>query len=437
MAKYSYMMTRDYVPDWTLGDAVREIISNGIDAEIEQDAPLQISHHGDTLTVTNHKAKIDHAALRFGGGTKPVDSRYIGQYKEGMKLALLILAREGLDVKVINDDESWTPSFEEDEHGHESFVITTRKRTSCGEVRVIIPGLSDEVWDTIQTMFLRLCPPANTISTEVGTILLDAEYGGKRYVRGVWINQTPGGSFGYDFKNLNVGRDRRSYRQYEANALVAKMWEEASSRPEVAIKLYRAMVNDGTEFRELEYYTGERFSKNLVTCFREQNGEDAFPVLSTSEGLRAEHLGFRSVTLPGSLVKALRKGMPTLDQIATDKSRSVTRRYSARDLNPAEAQVLSEILDMGKALGITTLPDIVDFQAPDLEGTYSEEGGVRLARSTLASFGKAMGVYIHEAAHVHGGDAEIAHMDGIHEYMEKALDKLYSELRGLRGERGV
>lgn len=422
MAVFKYPIVETYVRDWTLRDAIREIVSNAFDAEIEKGAPATVRHLKDTLTVINRGARLDVKALYFGGTSKN-DSRLIGQYGEGLKLALLVFARHGVDVRVTNDDERWIVGFEPDDNGVPAFRITTRKVSPTGEVRVDVPGVTDDEWDLASRMFLRLRPPAEAIPTSAGRILLDLDHAGAQYAKGVFVASQPGGSFGYDFNDLNVGRDRKSYRPADAAHQIARMWEEATQRPEATPKIYNALVNGGKEFGMVQYYVTSELVARLVARFRELNGESAYPVGSTGEGVQLEHLGMTPVPMPHDFARILQKGLPTVPQIANERARNVTARYTLGALTTEEAQVLRDVMRVGREIGIELLPDVVEFREPGIEGTYSD-GQVRLARKVLASFGKALGVFIHEAAHAAGADAEKSHVDQIHAYMEAAFDVL-------------
>jgi hypothetical protein len=129
MPKFQYMVTEDYVRDWTPKHALREVIANGVDAEIQANAPLHVVHdpRKDILRVINDRAKLDIKALYFGGTTKVGDTRLVGQYGEGLKLALLVFARNDIGVKIYNNDEVWTASLEPDANGIKVLTIHTRK----------------------------------------------------------------------------------------------------------------------------------------------------------------------------------------------------------------------------------------------------------------------------------------------------------------------
>jgi len=423
VAKHHYMVNRQYVEGWTVKHALREVIANGFDAEAEQGAKFTLTHDKGKLVAVNDGTKLPIEALYYGGTSKRGKEGLIGQFGEGLKLALLVFAREEIQVRIVNDDEAWTCGFEMDQNDQEAFHIYTRSITPKREVRIEVPGVSDELWDEIQTWFLRLSPPRDFITTSYGTILLDWDHVGKRYAKGVYIDAARSAGFGYDFLRLDVGHDRKSYRQNDAEYYVGKMWDEADKSVEAMARLYRALQQDAKDLALLYVYGSKGLAESQVRLFHQDFGANAYPVASAGEGVELEHIGVKPVTLPRSLVELLRTAMPSIDALKPTKAREVTCRYELSQLTPKEQGVLRGIVNLGAKIGIKALPHIVDFQSESLEGVYLDET-VYLARKTLNTFGKAMGVYIHEAAHEAGEDARASHVDRIHAYMEAAFEVL-------------
>lgn len=428
MAVYRYMMTKEYVRDWTIFDAIRELIANAFDAEIELRAPCSIRHHHETLFIENQGAKLDIKALYFGGTSKAGDSRLIGTYGEGLKLALMVLTRLGVGVKIVNDDESWTTSLTPDDNGVESFAITTRSRKATGMVSVEIPT-TDDVWLQLQELFLRLMPPVEVIHTSVGDILLDMEHAGRRYSKGVFIDKEHGSIFGYDFKTLNVGRDRKSYRQSDATMLISQMWAEGATGGQYVGKCYQALLRSATEFGGIQYYDLKELPDKLLELFYEYNGTEAYPVDNLATAARLEHTGLKAVVVPYTMCAILKARLPDVDTILQKDRQKIVTTHQWDALTDAERAVLRGILHMAERLGVTAPLHVVDFNGPYLEGLMSEET-IYLARRTLATYGKALGVFIHEAAHLGGdGDGEKGHVDDMHTLMEKAFTLLWREVK--------
>jgi hypothetical protein len=232
MPKISYMVTDEYVRDWKRIHALREIISNGIDAEIEKRATLNVRHDSRTqkLYVRNDRTKLDVKALYFGGTTKADDDRLVGQYGEGLKLAMLVLAREKVPLRIHNCDEDWDVKIEPDERGVKVLTLYTRRSRNPDDcVEVEIGDVNNDLWYEARSMFLRLAPPLESFDTSYGQILPEVDQVGKVYVKGVLVGEFPKSAFGYNFRDLDVGRDRVSFDQSSAQTRIARMWEEAAT----------------------------------------------------------------------------------------------------------------------------------------------------------------------------------------------------------------
>ncbi len=93
-------VTADYVTDWTLTHALRELIANALDSGGE----AKVSHYGHSDPRQNETkienwdgASMDLTHFLLGGGESQGG---IGQFREGLKLALLVLCRERIPVKL-------------------------------------------------------------------------------------------------------------------------------------------------------------------------------------------------------------------------------------------------------------------------------------------------------------------------------------------------
>jgi hypothetical protein len=109
--KFQYPITVDYVRDWTIREAIRELVANGIDGESQNGAAFTAKHDPkrEILSLINRGVTVDAKALYFGGTSKHGYVRYIGQYGEGLKIAMLVFARLGYKLLIRNGSEVWQP----------------------------------------------------------------------------------------------------------------------------------------------------------------------------------------------------------------------------------------------------------------------------------------------------------------------------------------
>lgn len=123
MPKVELSIKASYLPNWTLYEGVREILQNARDAEIQDNAKMDVKHvyrvrNGrpvGALVVVNEGTTIPKEAFLVGHTTKSNRDDLIGKFGEGLKFGILALLRLGLDIKIRNGDETWNPLIERSE----------------------------------------------------------------------------------------------------------------------------------------------------------------------------------------------------------------------------------------------------------------------------------------------------------------------------------
>lgn len=105
-----YPMAADYVREWTALRALKEFVSNAIDAATTS---YSATWADGSLVILDDGPGIPRDGLLFGGSTK--DATKIGQFGEGKKLALLVLSRDASigSVTVETVGFSFTASLED------------------------------------------------------------------------------------------------------------------------------------------------------------------------------------------------------------------------------------------------------------------------------------------------------------------------------------
>lgn len=229
---YELPLARDYVSRWGVAEGVRELLQNAIDSP----SPFEVQQTGDTLVVTSRGARLDPATLVLGRTSKGEDVGSIGQFGEGYKLALLVLAREGKHVGVVNNRVQWRPEFRRSsQFGIETLhIIEERAETGFDGVQFIVRGLSGDEQAAIKASCLLmqdLYP--DTIMTPHGDILPSLP--GKLYVGGLFVCNTEL-TYGY---NLNSGeieleRDRQTVANFDLRWKTKDVWLSTMKYDEIA-----------------------------------------------------------------------------------------------------------------------------------------------------------------------------------------------------------
>jgi hypothetical protein len=252
MKTYELPLTRDYVRNWTIPDAIREIIQNALDfchgtlhANIvdDDDTGLQSIH------IHSPGASLEPRTLLLGCTTKADDPHSIGSFGEGYKIALLVLARECIDVRIFHSGLVWTPSFTRSElFGEDVLTITEEKYDEWRPTSVTfeVRGLSDEVIEKVIDNTLQLQNHIGKFHrVDQGDILLDRP--GKLYVNGLFVSNTDL-KFGYNVKPeyLTLERDRQTVSSFDLQFLTKDMWFNTGLATTIA-----ELIED--EVKDLEY----------------------------------------------------------------------------------------------------------------------------------------------------------------------------------------
>lgn len=289
---YELSLSRDYVSDWGIIEAVRELIQNAID---QGDHDIYIDEH-NILHIKNLNTEIPTSSLILGNTTKKEDVTKVGQFGEGYKLALLVLTRMGKYVTVFNNRTTWYARFKKSRRfGCEVLTIEESELPSpCGYVDFEIELLSykelTEIVDAFPLIFEKTVK-YDTLETEFGDVILDEEQSGKFYVQSLPIFQDKSFKYGYNFKPdvVNLDRDRKSINLYELKEIASKMLL-ATKNYELITKEINSGSSDSEYIRrqkvEMEDETVEEFKEFLEEKF--EVDEDSIIITNDDKSLKRE-----------------------------------------------------------------------------------------------------------------------------------------------------
>ena len=306
MAKIQLTLSTGYVPTWGAWEGVREVMQNAMDAEDDGFA-MDVRHNGvDTLRVSSDDVKLDPNVWLLGTSSKG-SGKYRGHFGEGFKLGVLALTRAGHEVKIINDDESWSPKIEESETfgGEDVLTIYTRSRnTSTRKFTIEIGGISKDTWATLKPRFLHLAKPKHVIETSRGGVILDKAYKGKVFVKGIYVQTKSDLAAGYDFSNVDTDRDRKMVDSWDLQNAASKAWEEAMTKkpePKITRRVITMLEAGAVDVQGMGSMYGTvnpEVAKEVASHFRKEHGANAVPVTSMAESREVAHLGKKGVVVP-------------------------------------------------------------------------------------------------------------------------------------------
>jgi len=441
-------ISQDYVPDWKLWHAIREILQNAADeADVNPEHPMKIQYSSKTkqLSITSENTKLDRSVLLLGSSSKR-GKGLRGVHGEGIDLALLVLVRGNRKVRIENSDESWIPKLEYSEQwGKKVLVVyTTQFKKPKNRFRIEIDEFAPEEWKVVQENCLLL--PTSLRSDEVvlrvekDTILMDRP--GQVFVKGLWVATYPDLKAGYDLADAKLDRDRRLVDVWDLRSRLSAIWIRALQDQhyrEVAQTKVQQMLDEDARDVEglpdaLHWGTDSQVQgakEHIAASFVTKYGESAVPVSSTSEADEVIAAGLNPVPVTSAWKETLERatGKTVADQTQEALER-VTKILVPDDLSALDLlEQWRAIRELANNLNIQAPLSIVEFQDDRMLGQYHKKAGATqsalyLALSVLQrdTPGKAVVALVHEAAHEvsmkHGYD----HHKAIEALMEQVVD---------------
>lgn len=418
-----------YLPAWKTYEGIRELLQNARDAEIEHDAKMEIRHRKDTnvLVIENDGCTIDQEALLFGHTTKLGRGDLAGKFGEGLKLAMLVLARDGHEIRIRNGSEVWVPKIERSEKfDAEVLVVYVEKgRADKKRVQVEVSGITEEDFKSTKDLFLFLCKLGKDerIQTRAGSLLFGERFKGRIYVKGIFVQHAHDLDHGYDLADAEIDRDRKMVDRWDLGYKLKSIWNDAiSQRPKLAEK-FVAMLEGGTadvqgvdEFGAS--YLPDAVKEIAVKKFQEAYGPDALPVASLEQSQQVEHFGKKGVVCSSKPLRAvLEQKLGSAAQNGERLAKETTKLYGWHELTSEEKHSLERALFLVSAeepIGIADV-DVADFRDEKIRGLFFRDTGrIQISKSVLSDRATTLRVLVHEAAHkAGGGDGEKDHVSNI------------------------
>ena len=269
--KYVLTIAAGYVTDWTIAQAIRELLQNKIDQEtIDPTNVGSIKVDGDSLSISNKTSKLTASSLVLGCSSKQDDDTTIGKFGEGYKLALLVLLRNNIKVVIHNyhEKQTWIPAFEYvEKYKSELLVINSETHWFKGvpddNLEFVITGL-DDPQKYIDEVLLNRSMIKSSIRTCYGEILEIEEKKGLIYVSGLFVTKVDDLVYSYNFNPsvIEIGRDRNLADKFDIQIGTRRMWIEIAEEHH---DLVMELINTGASDVYAMKYGFSRRNTNKVT----------------------------------------------------------------------------------------------------------------------------------------------------------------------------
>lgn len=438
--KIELSLTSSYLPSWTQFDAIRELVSNGQDAQKQFDAPFTVKHRKDTntLVLVNDGANLPHEALLFGHTTKAERGDLIGTWGEGLKISVMVLVRSGHSVKIRSGSEVWIPSIQRSDKFNADVLVfdISTGREPKNRVSVEVGNIDAETWVTMKGCFLFLddIKDNECVKTGSGSLLLGERFAGKLYCKGIFVQNDPAYSFGYDLSDATLDRDRRLVEKYSLQSRTQQIWREAlGRRPDLTSDYGKLLENETADTAGIEgwnaSYLSDDVKKAVTNEFLARHGEQAIPCPNLGESQEVAHLGKKGVVVPKALRHVLEQLLGSVESNKAKLKNEATTRYSWDDLTVYEGASVERAISMVNAVAPIAMDviEVVDFRDPKIDGMYQKtETGERILLAKRILFNRALTLetLVHEVAHRVGNDGTQDHVSRIEHIWSKIVSNL-------------
>jgi len=275
---YELSLSPDYVSAWGFWEAVRELLQNSIDQCTVNRASKTVFDYdeaNESLTIGTTNCRLEPRTLLLGVSGKRDDSRAIGQFGEGYKLALLVLTRLSYEVRIANGPTLWTPRFcHSDKYNEHVLTIDVEPREDTGPsgVHFTIRDVDPKTHERIHENYLMDVP--------VNTILEEDYLRGRVFVRGLFVCDFSELHYGYNFSpdRIKLDRDRGMASQWEVAYEASRLWCESGN----VEALYECMATGALDTQhvniprqESNVYVVERYLRENPDCIPIASEADA------------------------------------------------------------------------------------------------------------------------------------------------------------------
>lgn len=289
---YELPISPNYVSNWGIKEAIREILQNAIDSDSKGfKKVISYDEQREMLTIQNEGARLSKSSLVLGFSNKSDIDGMIGKFGEGYKLALVVLLRKGLGVDIYNGNEIWTPSFKKSEK-YETQILNIDIEDNehpIDAVEFTIYGVNKTLYESLLDYFP--CIEDNfgeIVESNNGQILLDKRFKGKMFVEGLYIQKDDNFAYGYNFNSnaVELDRDRKAINYYELRSLTAESIVTAENcHPEIFKAISDSCI-DARDIKDVLDEASETFLEEYRDIFYEKNNLEENTLVATESVMK-------------------------------------------------------------------------------------------------------------------------------------------------------
>lgn len=319
----SFHVTRDQVTI-TIRDTAKEYIAIASTKDASIMGYIRYLDNKGQLELTNFKAKLQRNHLGFGvsskRGQRGSATHLAGTHGEGFKVGALVMVRKGYQVRYESSSYYWKFSLEGKVTESLYCRTTPMKEEKANRLKTdykgkVGPGLlardswlKGNIWEDTTVRIgkvygkktsgkrvedwifrdwikvaLALDQPSNIFNTPFGDLILDDEYAGRVYLKGLRLSEEELFHFAYNLAQGTVNRDRERLIATDEEARnLAKIWGFAiKTNKDMVLPKYVQMLREESkkpcaDIAGAKNLIDEETTKLIWQYLRESEGKETF-----------------------------------------------------------------------------------------------------------------------------------------------------------------
>jgi hypothetical protein len=405
--KLSTGISPNYVPNWNDVDALREVAQNLLDVRTEFGCKTTLTYAEGVAIFRDYGPGLELKNLVLGNTNKGVNS--IGQYGEGLKLALLEFARNHVEVTVRTGNNVIVPVIEYDENYKTEvmqFLVTEMPRSIQGtEIRV---RCTNDDLKKARAYFVALTPyiidwqEQNRVSLP----------GGRIYINGSKVAEIPDMMFSYHLSKEEAGdimnRDRSTVDTTKLHPIISSIINNTTSM-NVRRSLLKEFGSEKTVWElSFSWYTGrivnaELWSKDIRHVFGEKIATNGY---DSETNAKASYAGYRILIMPYAqenflnshgVIQAAHVKVGVVPEGA-EVLKSSLSKVQKDNLTNASNKIEERLSNLGTVRVVRKL-EFCETARP-AAGSYSpSDDTINITIAALHDYNETLRVLIHEYVH--------------------------------------
>lgn len=405
-------ISTEYVPNWGMVEAIREILQEAFDAKAKYNCEVRFHKGKNKFIIEDNGPGLPISDLALGKSSKRNNNNLIGQFGEGLKLAMLVVARENRKMLIDTVNYCIKPEIKFSKVLNCN-VLTFKIKENQREIgtRFEIECTAEEV-EKAKQFFKEFCKEKfKNLNDPIISLP-----GGKIFINGVLATEIKS-LFSYNFQGVGKeaqNRDRTVVDTRQLEILIENALEKTQSRKVISYFLQAISKYIEHENNDFEQYIEGRLNicPNYVNIpiWQEEAKRIFTNICLTSEernDMVARYLGFRVLQLSWKISYLLRQiGIPTSADIVKQKMKKANISFSS--LSEEKIKMYNQAKDIvEKIIGSSIEPVkltercyISKNDCINVNGFYDKnEDIIYLAIEIFDNFETVLMTLLHEALH--------------------------------------